>query len=130
MPSIPNHLFKLSLFSSFVKIKGSFFLILISYIVCGQTEVSHLSPPKTHWQSFGFHKQPKQVAIAYYKSDSLGYEPAMFEVFTFNESGYIIQKYLRIYGKYESETANNYVYKNGVLDSINTLASAQNSTNF
>lgn len=104
------------------------FLILTSLTACAQpqAEPSHLVPPKTYWQSFGFQKQPKQVGIGYYKSDSLGYEPAMLEVYNFNEDGFITQKYIRIFGEYGSETVNNYVYSNGVLDSINTLASAQN----
>lgn len=89
-------------------------------------ESPHLEPPKTHWQSYGFQKQVEQVGIGYYKNDSLGYEPTMLEVYTFNKDGYLIQKYNRIFGKYASETANNYVYDNGVLDSINTIASASN----
>lgn len=105
------------------------FLLMITSLTAytqPQTEPSHLISPKTYWQSFGFQKQPKQVGIIYYKTDSLGYEPAMLEVYNFNEEGFITQKYIRIFGEYGSETVNNYVYSNGVLDSINTLASAQN----
>ena len=99
-------------------------LILLAFGISASAQ--HLAPTKTYWQSFEFQKQPKQVSIGYYKSDSLGYEPAMPEVYNFNEDGFITQKYIRIFGEYGSETVNNYVYINGVLDSINTLASAQN----
>lgn len=101
----------------------AFLLMITSLTACAQpqTEPSHLVPPKTYWQSFGFQKQPKQVGIGYYKSDSLGYEPAMLEVYNFNDDGFITQKYIRIFGEYGSETVNNYVYSNGILDSINTL---------
>ncbi len=101
------------------------FFIIIGFSLKAQ-EAEHLSPPKTYWQSYGFQKQPNFAKIAYYKSDSLGYEPVMAEVISFNKEGFIIQKYMRIYGKYASETAHNYVYKNGVLDSINTVSSASN----
>lgn len=90
------------------------------------SQPSHLMLPQTQWQWYNFKKQPKQVGIAYYKSDSLGYEPAMIEVYNFNSDGQIHQKYIRIFGKYGSETMHNYVYQNGILDSINTQASAQN----
>ncbi|UUV21765.1 hypothetical protein [Paenimyroides aestuarii] len=106
------------------------FIIIICLIMIGfglkAQEAEHLSPPKTYWQSYGFQKQPDFAKIAYYKSDSLGYEPVMAEVISFNKEGFIIQKYMRIYGKYASETAHNYVYTNGVLDSINTVASSSN----
>ncbi len=104
--------------------------LILLFIFIGQfihaQEALHLEIPKTNWQSFGFQKQVEQVAIAYYKSDSLGYEPAMLEVYTFNKVGHLLQKYIRIFGKYESETGHNYVYNEGVLDSINTVVSAQN----
>ena len=101
------------------------FVLLVGFFVKAQNYY-HISPPKTYWQSYGFQKQPDHAKIAYYKSDSLGYEPVMAEVYSFNKDGHIIQKYTRIYGKFASETAKNYVYKNGVLDSINTKASAEN----
>lgn len=106
------------------------FIVTLLFIIIGfglkAQEAEHLSPPKTYWQSYGFQKQPNFAKIAYYKSDSLGYEPVMAEVISFNKDGKLIQKYTRIFGKYASETAHNYVYKNGVLDSVNTLASAKN----
>src|SRR5690606_20994766 len=86
----------------------------------------HLALPKIHWKSYGYQKQIEQAKIAYYKSDSLEYETTMVEVFSFNKEGNIIQKYIRVFGKYGSETAFNYVYTNGLLDSINTYASAKN----
>lgn len=102
-------------------------LLLLVFGLCASAqETPALELPKTGYQSFGFKKPVKQVAIAYYKSDEKGYEPAMLEVYTFNDGRQIVQKYIRIYGKYGSETAHNYVYANGVLDSIDTLASAQN----
>lgn len=100
-------------------------LLLFSVFNIQAQEPEHLAPYKTYWQSFGFQKQPDFAKIAYYKSDSLGYEPVMAEVISFNKEGKLIQKYIRIFGKYASETAHNYVYKNGVLDSINTQASAK-----
>lgn len=88
-----------------------------------------LIPPQTHWKSFGFKKQVKQVNIAYYKVDSISYKPTMIEVYSFNKEGFIIQKYFKIFGKYASETATNYEYNNGLLDSINTYASSVNFNN-
>ena len=108
-----------------MQLKVTVFLVLVGFFVNAQN-YHHISPPKTYWQSYGFQKQPDHAKIAYYKSDSLGYEPVMAEVYSFNKEGHIIQKYTRIYGKFTSETAKNYVYKNGVLDSINTIASAEN----
>ncbi|WP_312342432.1 hypothetical protein [Chryseobacterium binzhouense] len=108
-----------------MKFFATLFFIIIGFSLKAQ-EAEHLSPPKTYWQSYGFQKQPDFAKIAYYKSDSLGYEPVMAEVISFNKEGFIIQKYIRIYGKYASETAHNYVYTNGVLDSINTVASSSN----
>ena len=81
----------------------------------------HLTPPKTYWQSFGYQKQPDHIKRAYYKSDSLGYEPTKAEVISFNKEGFIIQEYEKVLGKSVKEKARNYVYKNGVLDSVNTL---------
>lgn len=105
-----------------MKITTTFLLILnlIAFSAFGQ----HLELPKTKWQAYGFQKQVEQVAIGYYKSDSLGYEPTMLEVYNFNKEGHLVQKYFRIFGKYGSETAENYVYVNGRLDSINKIVSA------
>lgn len=108
-----------------MKFKVTILLLLVGFFVNAQN-YHHISPPKTYWQSYSFQKQPDHAKIAYYKSDSLGYEPVMAEVYSFNKEGHIIQKYTRIYGKFASETTKNYVYKNGVLDSINTIASAEN----
>lgn len=108
-----------------MKLSVIFFLLSMGFFVSAQ-DYHHISPPKTYWQSYGFQKQPDHTKIAYYKSDSLGYEPVMAEVYSFNKEGFIIQKYMRIYGKYASETVHNYVYTNGILDSMNTVASASN----
>lgn len=98
----------------------SILLLAFELSASGQ-QPKHLSPPKTYWQSFGYQKQPDHIKRAYYKSDSLGYEPTMAEVISFNKEGFIIQEYKQALGKTPNETARNYVYKNGVLDSINTL---------
>lgn len=94
-------------------------LILLAFGISASAQ--HLKPPKTYWQSFGYQKQPDHIKRAYYKSDSLGYEPTMAEVISFNKEGFIIQEYEQILGKSVKEKVRNYVYKNGVLDSINTL---------
>lgn len=94
-------------------------------VLCFTAAAQHIQLPKTDWQSYGFQKQVKQAAIGYYKSDSSGYEPVMLEVYGFNNEGQLTNKYIRIFGKFASETVHKYVYKQGVLDSINTLASAR-----
>lgn len=94
-------------------------LLLLAFGISASAQ--HLKPPKTYWQSFGYQKQPDHIKRAYYKSDSLGYEPTMAEVISFNKEGFIIQEYEQVLGKSVKEKARNYVYKNGVLDSINTL---------
>ena len=94
-------------------------LILLAFGISASAQ--HLKPPKTCWQSFGYQKQPDHIKRAYYKSDSLGYEPTKAEVISFNKEGFIIQEYEQTMGKFAKEKARNYVYKNGVLDSINTL---------
>lgn len=95
----------------------TFLLIIAAFTATAQ----HLAPPKTYWQSFGYQKQPDHIKRAYYKSDSLGYEPTKAEVISFNKEGFIIQEYEQVLGKSVKENARNYVYKNGVLDSINAL---------
>ncbi len=101
-------------------------ILLLLLITAQLVQAQHLASPKTYWQSYGYKKQPNYIKTAYYKSDSLGYEPTMAEVISFNKEGFIIQQYIQIMGKYASQTAHNYVYKNGVLDSINTIASNAN----
>ena len=94
-------------------------LILLAFGISASAQ--HLAPPKTYWQSFGYQKQPDHIKRAYYKSDSLGYEPTMAEVISFNKDGFIIKEYEQVLGKSVKERARNYIYKNGVLDSINTI---------
>lgn len=97
-------------------------LTIISLTANSQQYVAqHLTPPETYWQSFGYQRKVDHVQTVQYKSDSLGYEPTAIAVKSFNKEGFIIQDYMRVLGDFASETANNYVYKNGVLDSINTL---------
>lgn len=99
---------------------------LLFFLVLGfSAQAQHLTPPKTYWQSFGYQKQPDHVQTVQYKSDSLGYEPTVVLVKSFNKEGFLIQDYTHILGNFASETAHNYVYKNGVLDSINTLTTNQ-----
>ena len=73
-----------------MKLNVIFFLLSMSFFVSAQ-DYHHISPPKTYWKSYGFQKQPDHAKIAYYKSDSLGYEPVMTEVYSFNKDGHIIQ---------------------------------------
>ena len=101
-------------------------IILLLNVTIFSAFAQHLEIPKTNWQAYGFQQAVEQVALGYYKSDSLGYEPIMLEVYTFNKTGNLIQKYTRIFGQYESETAYNYVYNDNGLDSINTIVSAKN----
>ncbi|MFV0605725.1 MAG: hypothetical protein ACK5NK_07790 [Niabella sp.] len=108
-----------------MKYSLSIFFILTVFTVRAQFH-EHISPPKTYWQSYDFQKQLEYSQTVYYKSDSQGYEPKMVKIVSFNKEGYIIQEYSRILGKFGSETAHNYVYTNGALDSINTVASAKN----
>ena len=79
-----------------MKFSITILLLLIAFGPKAQ-EPEHLAPYKTYWQSFGFQKQPDFAKIAYYKSDSLGYEPVMAEVISFNKDGKLIQKYIRIF---------------------------------
>ena len=101
-------------------------LFSILAIITNAQESEHLTPPVLYWHSYGFQKQVDFAKIAYYRSDSTGYESTMAEVISFNKEGKIIQKYISIFGKYPSQTAYNYIYKNGLLDSINTVSSAKN----
>ncbi len=101
-------------------------MMIAAFVATAQQYVAqHLTPPKTYWQSFGYQKQPDHVQTVQYKSDSLGYEPTAVLVKSFNKEGFLIQDYTHILGNFASETAHNYVYKNGVLDSINTLTTNQ-----
>ena len=105
--------------------KTTLFCLILTLTVFS-AYAQHLELPKTNWQAYGFQKQVEQVGTGYYTYDSLGYDPAMLEVYTFNKDGHIIQKYIRIFGKYGSETSDNYVYNNGKVDSINVFASSAN----
>lgn len=107
------------------KVRNS--IITLIFLAVGlSASAQHLTPPKTYWQSFGYQKQPDHVQTVHYKSDSLGYEPTTVLVKSFNKEGFIIQDYIEVLGNFASKTAHNYVYKNGVLDSINTLTTNKN----
>lgn len=105
-----------------MKIVCLFAFAVVCYTATAQKSL-HLSAPKTNWKSYNFKKQIDNIKSVFYKSDSTGYEPTMFEIIFFNKDGNVTQEYIRVLGAYGSETAYNYVYKNGVLDSINSLAS-------
>lgn len=108
-------------------IKLAFLLTIINFTVVAQQYVAqHLTPPKTYWQSFGYQKQVDYIQTVQYKSDSLRYEPTAVLVKSFNKDGFLIQDYTRILGNFANETAHNNVYKNGVLDSINTVTTNKN----
>ncbi len=104
----------------------TYLLLLALGLTATAQEASHIEPPKTDYKSLGFQKPVKQVGIGYYKADDKGYEPKMLEVYTFNDEHQLVQKYIRIFGQYGSETVHNYTYADGKLDSISTLASAAN----
>lgn len=107
------------------KVRNS--IITLIFLALGlSASAQHITPPKTYWQSFGYQKQPDYVQTVYYKSDSLGYEPTTVLVKSFNKDGFIIQDYIEVLGNFASKTAHNYVYKNGKLDSINTVTTNKN----
>lgn len=101
-------------------------VLQIFLIISFAASAQHITPPKTYWESFGYQKQPNYAQSVQYKSDSLGYEPTTVLVKSFNKDGFIIQDYTRVLGNFASETAHNYVYKNGILDSINTVTTNKN----
>ena len=105
-----------------MKITFTFFFISI----CLLSFCQHFPTKKLTAQEYGLKEGISQHATAYYKADSLGYEPVMISVLQFNEDGQLLHDYLEIYGKYASSTLHSYIYKNGRIDSLNTIASADN----
>jgi len=65
-----------------------------------------------------------RIQTATYKADSLGYEPAMLEVQNYNKDGLKFQDYRQIFGKYSSETFDEFFYSGKRLDSIVRKTSA------
>jgi hypothetical protein len=108
-----------------MKLKHIVVALIFSLKIAAQ-DAPHLEIPKTNYSDFGFINPVKHVEIAYYEADSLNTNLKMQEFYSFNKEGNITQKFTRILGKYGSETAKNYSYTNGILDSINTYASAKN----
>ena len=79
--------------------------------------------PETSYKDFGFKKPVKQSVAIYYQSDSAGHKAKSLEFHTFNEHQKISQRTLKIFGQHPSQTDYNYVYKDGLLDSLNVTAS-------
>ena len=98
--------------------------ILLTYVGLSQ-EPYHLGKELLTYDALGFSEPVKQVNIAYYKADDKGYETAMYEIYAFNDNHKLAYKYSRIFGDYASETAHHYIYSLGLLDSLNTYASAK-----
>lgn len=98
-------------------------ILLFSFSVSAQIHTE--LPLKSH-ADFEVIKPVKYVKIATYEADEKGWNPVMSQVISFNEHDQLIQEYMRIFGKFASETAHNYVYTNKILDSINTLTTAAN----
>lgn len=99
-------------------------LLISTQISLAQTE--YLNITETNYKDFGYKQQLKQAKLVYYKADSLEYLPTMVEAYIFNSDGNIATKYFKILGKYASETKTDYIYKNGLLDSVKTRASSPN----
>ncbi len=102
--------------------------LLTAFCICFFTSLfaqeEHLDLPKLNYKEYGFQQPIMQSITAYYKADSGGYSPKMVEFLIFDKQHNISQRVLRILGKYRSETSYMYVYKNGLLDSLNVTASA------
>lgn len=81
---------------------------------------------KLLYTDFDLKKDISQVGTGYYTADSMGYDPAQLHILQFDSTGKLTLEYSRIYGKFASQTAHHYIYKNGKLDSLNTRASAEN----
>ncbi|AJR04755.1 hypothetical protein [Siansivirga zeaxanthinifaciens] len=86
----------------------------------------HTTLPHKTFKDYEVSKPILYTQTVTYDAHDKGYDPVMVTVNSFNEQGQFIQEYLHILGKFESETAHNYIYNNGRLDSLNTLATAKN----
>ena len=98
-------------------------ILFISFNITAQIHTE--LPLKSH-ANFELSKPVKYIKIATYSATEKGWDPAMSQVISFNEDDQLIQEYMRIYGKFASETAHNYIYNGKILDSINTLATSAN----
>lgn len=98
-------------------------ILFISFNITAQIHTE--LPLKSH-AKFELSKPVKYVKIATYSATEKGWDPAMSQVISFNEDDQLIQEYMRIFGKFASETAHNYVYNGKMLDSINTLTTSAN----
>lgn len=106
------------------------FIFCFSFLQNIYGQQFHDKLPELSYKEYGFEKPVTQSIAVYYYGDSLGYEPKSVEFHKFNEDNCIQQRVLQILGKYQSETIYNYVYKEGLLDSLNVLASAAAFSNF
>ncbi|MFD0990657.1 hypothetical protein ACFQ1R_11155 [Mariniflexile jejuense] len=106
-----------------MKNKILFLLIIIVNVINAQI---HTQLPHKTFKDYEVSKPIFYTQIVTYDATDKGYDPVMVTVNSFNDKGQFIQEYIHILGKFESETAHNYVYSNGKLDSLNTLASAKN----
>ena len=100
-----------------------FLFVLIINIINAQI---HTQLPYKTFKDYEVTKPIFYTQIVTYNANEKGYNPVMVNVNSFNDNGQFIQEYIHILGKFESETAHNYVYNNGKLDSLNTLATAKN----
>ncbi|MFC5283684.1 hypothetical protein [Pedobacter alpinus] len=92
-------------------------------------EAAHSNLPVISYKDYGFKNIVKKAVSIYYLKDSLKITATMEQGYLFNDKGNITQKYIKILGKYASQTYTYYIYKNGLLDSIKTRASAKNFNN-
>ena len=92
-------------------------------IIC---QAQQLPTEQISLADFGLPDSLLQYSTAYYKADSFGYEPKMLLVRQFNDQGKLEIDYMEIFGPYASTTTKQYVYKNGLIDSLNYTASNEN----
>jgi hypothetical protein len=91
-----------------------------------QAQPYHQDLPPITQKSAPSINEVTRIQEATYKADSTGHEPLMQHVYNYNDNGLLFQDYRRIYGKYGSETLDSYHYTGTRLDSMETMASAQN----
>jgi len=106
----------------------SYFLLFLAFAkaVSSQTpaDLQHIDLPDIHQERAPSKNKVYRVQTATYKADSTGYEPAMLEVLNYNDDGLKFQDYRQIFGKYGSETFDEFFYTGKRLDSIVRKASS------
>jgi hypothetical protein len=105
--------------------KNIWTLCMLLITASAVAQIHSESPLKNH-KDFELSKPVKYVKIGTYDASDKGWDPVSMQVISFNDTDQLVQEYLRILGKFGSETAYNYVYDGKKLDSVNTLASAAN----